>query len=439
MKRLALRLSGLSGIVLASILLLALPIPASAIPNTFIGGGFIGPIVPSQPVFNANLTADFLSVDNWRAGDFPGPWRRPNAAGEIELRSMARMPILFGAVPDSVVARSESDTGELREIIITYLDAGTYFPYLGGGEKSRDQREKGEARRAEFDARWRELDRTLRQRLEAGCGGSGEMTVAGVSAPLRVAYTDFTWENFRLRLARRQNHSIALHLSPVAMPAPGWIDEDIAALDRRTRAERLAEQVQTNDRGEQLITGVPVFDQGFTPYCGVHALAMVAHYHGLRMLPGELAAGAEFQNTGSAKGSRITDLYRAVGDELGLDYSHSARFDARRAERAVRKGLPVIVWRRVTLEREKAHAELAEQFAAEPNLSAVPPLEPGVLASLPHRKQMGSPSHASVVIGVDQESGTVIYLEPWGNQARERRMRIEELEATGYASFYYTP
>ncbi len=435
MKRMAPRLLGLA---VAASFLFGLPSSLRAIPNTFTGGNFIGPIVPSQPVFNANLTADFLSLDNWRTGQFPGPWRRATVAGDIELQSMAQVPILFGAVPDSVIARSEPG-GELREIIITYLDAGTYFPYLGGGERNREQRERGENRRAEFDDRWRELDQALRERLEQGCGQKGEMTVAGRSDPLRVAYSDFRWEDFRLRLARRPQHSIALHLSLADEPAPGWVDEDHAKLDRRERADRLAENVQTNARGEAVVTGVPVFDQGFTPYCGVHALAMVAHYHGLRILPGELAAGAEFENTGSARGSRILDLYRAIGEELDLDFSHSARFDARRAARALREGLPVIVWRRVSLDREKAHAELAEAFAADPNLSAVPPLDPDTLSTLPNRKQVGSPSHASVVIGLDEETGTVIYLEPWGNSARERRMRIEELEATGYASFYFSP
>ncbi|MCB1232463.1 MAG: hypothetical protein KDN19_19600 [Verrucomicrobiae bacterium] len=413
------------------------PQEALAIPNVFIGGGFIGPIVPSQPVFNANLTTAFLSIDHWKTGDFPGPWRPATTVGDEELRSMARVPILFGAVPDSVMARREARC-DVREIVITYLDAATFFPYLSGGEKTREQRENGEARRAEFDARWQELDRALRQRLEAGCGQTGELSVAGRRDPLRVAYTDYAWEDFRLRLARRPHHSIALHLSRLSEPAPGWIEEDIADLDKRERADLLAERVQHNERDEPVITGVPIFDQGFTPYCGVHALAMVAHYHGLRLLPGELAAGAEFKNTGSARGSRILDLYRAVGEELDLDFSHSARFDARRAGRALRDGFPVIVWRRVALEREKAHAELAARFAAEPNLAAaVPPLDPDTLSELPDRKKTGSPSHASVIIGIDEQAGTVIYLELWGTGSGVCRMRIEELEATAYASFFY--
>lgn len=429
-------LARLSASMVWALAMAATPV-AVAIPNVFIGGNFIGPIVPSQPVFNANLTADFLDPDNWDTATFPGPWRRATVAGEMELRSMAAAPIVFGAVPDSVIARHEAGGG-LEEIIITYLDAGTFFPYHAGGESNREERAAGDARRAEFDARWRQLDQELRQRLREGCGGDGEQVVTGRSDPLRVAHTDYLWEGFRLRLARRPNHSIALCLSRADQAAPAWIDEDLAGLDRRARADLLAERVRSNSLGEQIITGVPVFDQGFTPYCGVHALAMVAHYHGLRLLPGELAAGAEFRNTGSARGSRIVDLYRAVALELELDFSHSTRFDPRRAGRSLSAGLPVIVWRRVSMEREKVHAEVAARFAEEPSQASLPPLDPVTLAALPDRKQMGSPSHASVIIGLDEASGTVIYLEPWGNQVRERRMRLEEMEATAYASFYYT-
>lgn len=434
MNRFALRLFGLVTVIS---LCIGIPGKALAIPNVFIGGGFIGPIVPSHPVFNANLTAAFLSDENWKTGKFPGPWSPATTAGDEKLRAMAEMPILFGAVPDSVIARRESG-GALREIVITFLDAGTYFPYLGGGEKTREQRLTGEERRSAFETRWQELNRALRQRLEEGCGQAGEMTVAGRSDQLRVAYTDYTWENFRLRLARRPNHSVALHLSRLSEPAPPWVDEDIANLESRERADLLAERIQNNELDEPVITGVPIFDQGFTPYCGVHALAMVAHYHGLRMLPSELAGGAEFKNTGSARGSRIFDLYRAVGEELELDFSHSARFDARRADHVLREGFPVIVWRRVSMEREKAHAAQAVSFASSPELAAVPALDSKTLSELPDRKKSGSPSHASVIIGIDEEAGTVIYLEPWGAEAGVRRMRIEELEATAYASFYYT-
>ncbi|MCB1063281.1 MAG: hypothetical protein KDN20_10215 [Verrucomicrobiae bacterium] len=404
---------------------------AWAIPNSFIGnGGFIGPIVPAQPRFGANLTEDFLNLAHWDTGKFSGPWKESG-----DLRKMTAMPVLFGAVPDSVVLRKEND--RVREIIITYLDAATFFPYQAGGEKTRDQRDIGEARRAEFDSQWHRLERELRERLTAGCG-PGEQVVEGRSDLLRRTYLDYAWEDFRLRLARHADHSVALHLSRISDPAPAPVDQALVALDATSRSAALAKNITVGDHGETFIEGIPVFDQGFTPYCGVHALAMVAHYHGLRLPPGDLAAGAEFANTGSARGSRILDLYRAVGEELRLTESTSSRFDQGRVERSLRAGLPVIVWRRVSMEREKAHAEFASRLINDPAL-ALEPLSAQTKAQLPPRNRKGSPSHASVITGIDADNDTLIYLEPWEAESAQRRMRAEEMEATTYAVFYFEP
>ena len=58
------------------------------------------------------------------------------------------------------------------------------------------------------------------------------------------------------------------------------------------------------------LNGVPSADQGNTPFCGIHTLAMTAQYVGLDISADELAAAAQFKNTGSARGSRVLDLYR---------------------------------------------------------------------------------------------------------------------------------
>ena len=405
------------------------------IPNSFLGNGFIGPIVPAHPRFGANLTEAFLTLENWARPELPGPWETVAATPGHEIRRMSAVPVLFGAVPDSVTAWGAP--GAMREVIITYLDAGSFFPYLAGGEKSVAQREAGAERRAEFDTLWQRTARDLRQRLETGCG-PGEQVVAGRGDRLRSVFTEYRWEGFRLRLARREGHSVALHLSLSAAPAPGPVDEAIAGLDGAARAATLADRVAAEGNGGIVIRDIPVFDQGFTPYCGVHSLAMVAHYHGLRLPPAALAAGADFANTGSARGSQTVDLYRAVADELGLSCVTSSRFDPRRAEQALRAGLPLVVWRRVSAEREKAHADHAAARRTDPGLR-LPALDAATLAALPERTRKGSPSHASVICGLDPEAGTVLYLEPWGAAAAERRMRIEEMEATVYAAFCFEP
>ena len=114
----------------------------------------------------------------------------------------------------------------------------------------------------------------------------------------------------------------------------------------------------------------------------------------------------------------------------------SSRFDFDRVRRAIEEGRPVIVWRRVSIEREKAHAAFASSFAKNPELRLAEPTARD-RESWPAREKKGSPSHASVVAGFNEERGEVILREPWGEGARERWVRFEELEATGYAVFFF--
>ena len=98
----------------------------------------------------------------------------------------------------------------------------------------------------------------------------------------------------------------------------------------------------------------------------------------------------------------------------------------------------MIVWRRVSMEREKAHAEFASRLINDPAL-ALEPLSAQTKAQLPPRNRKGSPSHASVITGIDADNDTLIYLEPWEAESAQRRMRAEEMEATTYAVFYFEP
>ncbi|MEM6280353.1 MAG: hypothetical protein AAF733_12805, partial [Verrucomicrobiota bacterium] len=116
--------------------------------------------------------------------------------------------------------------------------------------------------------------------------------------------------------------------------------------------------------------------------------------------------------------------------ELDMNLTVAPRFDPKRVERALRDGLPVLIWRRVSREREAYHREVAgtdikfEPFTVEER------------EGLPLRDESG-PSHASVVTGIDPGDGAIHYVEPWGHDGLDRRMRIEEAEATTYAVFYF--
>ena len=422
----------LSLCVLGSSELLLPSVSLHAIPNTFIGGNFIGPIVPAHPRFKSNLTRDFLSAGNWDQESFPGPWQINSKPGDASSH-MTAMPVLFGAVPESVTTYSRD--GKLREMVITYLDAGTFFRYKAGGEKTYQDRKIGSKLRSEFAHHYGVLSREIQQRLEKGCG-QGEQTVLGRSDLLRSTHIDYRWEDFVIRLTRRASHSIELRLMRQADRIDTVIDEKIASLDRRQLGALYARNVHSNERGDTLIAGIPMSIQGFTPYCGIHSLEMASQYLGLRLRSDELAAAADFRNTGSARGSNILELYHAAAEELGMKLKVSSRFDFDKAQRSVDAGVPVIVWRRISENREKAHSAFASQLLKQP-LADLPALSRSQRNDLPERSKKGSPSHASVISGINPERDEVVFTDPWGESARNRRMHADEMEATAYTVFYF--
>ena len=421
-------------ITVTSILTLLLAANAIAIPQDFIGVNFFGPVIPAQPAFGANLTEDFLDEDNWDNNEFPGPWENAPALAGEKIKTMKEMPVLFGAVPMSVHAYEKD--GRLKEISITYIDAGAYFGFNLGGEETEEQKSEGSAKRADFEKHYKKLERDLRDRLKGGCGRPRDTNV-GRSKMLRTTFSDYKWENFVLRFAARDDHSISLHLSRGEDLPISFIDPAAESLSRREREKAFKDNVHGNERGDILIEGLPAFQQGNTPFCGIHSLGMAAHYLGLRMHTEGLEASANFKNTGSAKGSKMVDVYRAVGEELGMRVSLTSKFDFGRAQRAIEDGLPVIVWRRVTQEREAAHTKNSFLLAADP-LAELPASSESERERWPKRNY-SHPSHASIVNGVNIKRGEVIFTEPWGEQARNRRMTKEEMDTSVYAVFYFSP
>ncbi|MDF1850467.1 MAG: hypothetical protein P1U85_06505 [Verrucomicrobiales bacterium] len=407
--------------------------PVQAIPNSFFGNGNAVPIIPAFPRFNSDLTEEFLDHGKWQNGGFSGPWREEASLPDLKVKRMTANPIVMGEVPMSVVAYS--DGSETQEIAIHFLDAGLFFGYRFGGEQTEAEREAGKARRKQFSEHMETLLENLEERLEDGCGRGVKGTL-GRTPELRTEFTEFAWENFVLRLVEREDHSVSLHIFQEGSEPRSLVDSNWAEASRRDRQERLEEAVIEEEDGSVRIVGVPVLTQGMTPYCGIHSLAMVSRYIGMKTSPEALAAGAEFKNTGSAGGSDMVGLHRAVATELDMRVSIAPRLDRSRFERSIRAGLPVIVWRRVSQQRENFHARVAEQ-SRQGKGSPLPELGPEDLALLPPRGAKGSPSHASVLTGWSADGGEIYYLEPWGKLGQGRRMRWEELEATAYAVFHF--
>lgn len=406
-----------------------------AIPTSFFSNGANPvPIIPSFPRFNADLTEEFLDEARWQADEFSGPWREEPSLPDLRVRRMTANPVVMGEVPMSVVAYG--DGSRTREIAIHFIDAGLFFGYRYGGERNREEREAGRDRRREFSDHMETLFENLEQRLEEGCG-RGIPGAIGRTPELRTEFLEYRLENFVLRLVEREEHSVSLHIYRDGAAPKSLVDRDWLEARRRERQERLESAVLQREDGGLQISGLPVLTQGMTPYCGIHSLAMVGHYIGMRSSPEALAAGAEFENTGSAGGSDMVGLHRAVARELDMRVSIAPRLDRRRFERSIEAGLPVIVWRRVSAERENHHARVADATREGRDLPIVS-LGEKELARVPHRGARGTPSHASVLTGwAGDDGGEILYLEPWGEAGKGRRMRWEELEHSAYAVFHF--
>ncbi|MEM9281485.1 MAG: hypothetical protein AAGA96_06650 [Verrucomicrobiota bacterium] len=392
-----------------------------AVPNSFFSNGGINiPIIPAFPRFNADLTEEFLSEENWISSEFSGPWQAEPSLPDLQVSRMTASPVVLGEVPMSVMAYSNE--GGVVEIAIHFLDAGLYFGYLQGGEPTREAREAGREKRNEFSRHFKELSKKLTNRLEDGCG-RGKIGEFGVSSMLRTEFVDYHWEGFTLRLVQRDDHSVSVHVFERGNEANSFIDRDLLEMSRRERQDWLLQRVSTNEDGVSEVKGLPMFTQGTTPFCSLHSLAMVSSHLGLKARTETLVAAADFKNTGSAGGSDLIEVHRAVAQELGMKVSLAPKFDAARINRSIEDGLPVIVWRRVSAERERVHEEHASVLSKDPD-QRIDPLDTAEIETLPQRDLRGSPSHASVVTGVDLERGEVIYTEPWGDSTRGRRMRV---------------
>ena len=185
------------------------------------------------------------------------------------------------------------------------------------------------------------------------------------------------------------------------------------------------------ENGDRLLASIPLFPQGDRAYCGVSALSMSMQYLGLNLDTEDYAAAAGIRY-GSTKGSKIREVYEAAGKEADMKLSRSTKFDFRKVQATLDLGLPVIVWRRWAKERDYVHTTFAARYARDPT-SVLPKADMNDRATWPDKKAY---SHASVITGYNAKRGEVIFTESWGEAARNRRMRYEEMEGTVYYTFY---
>lgn len=414
---------------------------AWSIPQEFLaapnGGNPLFGAAGAPRLEGRDFSAEFADAALWATNALPGEWREVSGVDGERVVALARVPRLFGAYPQEVYAASD-DSGALKSVSILYLDAGAFFGYTRpdgseSEEEARERRRRIRERQREFRRQFRETADAVEDDLEDRSERRPERVIIGRTAALRTDCLSFAVGGFALRYAAYEDHAITLTIVPRAGAADHYMDDKVAAMDVRERRRALEAHVTRGGNGDVAVDGVPVFRQGLRPYCAINTLGMVTHFLGLRLGITGLAAGAKFKNTGSARGAKLLDLYRAAAEEADARMSRSGKADFARIRRAIDDGCPVLVWRRFSPQRDRLHSRFAREYQSRPDVT-LPEVTREERATWPGGE---APGHCSVIVGYNEERGEVIFMESWGEHTRNRRMRVEEMQETSYMTFYF--
>ena len=391
-----------------------------AIPQNF-GGNLFGATFEPRTI-NEDFTENLIAASVWINNKLPGTWKSIPSLDGDEVKILDVNPILFGQHSSSVYANEEK--GKLKSISILYLDSGKFINRKRLSNK--DQNSKSLKR--EFKKTYDLIQTTINKALYKYTKSTPKESFVGQTDFLRNTYDDYKFGELTLRLSADNGQNISLIIMRSKDVSKTYLHSETSKLVKRERRKELQQNVQVQESGDIKINGIPMFRQGQRPYCAISTLGMATHYLGLRLGTDALAAGAKFRYIDSAKGSKMLDLYRAAAEESDAVLQRGRSFDFERAQKYLEKGFPIVVWRRYSHKRNQLHSAAA-------NGVTLPESTPNDRISWPTSKD--APGHASVITGFNKKTGEVIFMESWGEHARNKRMRADELEATSYATFYF--
>ena len=360
----------------------------------------------------------------WDSPGFVEAFQPRRSPTRLVHRFWANPVEVFGRCPHQIIARFQGDP--IDSLTLLFLDSGTHFGYIP----------RNQARQTEQDHRetFRQLhDETLEavtRGLETLSGERGTPHILGREPMLTQPVRLYRTGDAIARLHAIEDQLIKVVFFREEALARQWIDPAIAGSTSRDRRETFAASVKTDDQGDILIEDIPLLPQGDRAYCGVSALAMGMQRLGLFLDTEDYAAAAGIRY-GSTQGSYIREVYDAAGAELGLRMSRNTRFEIKKVQESVGAGLPAIVWRRWSQDRDYLHTIFARKFEKDPT-AILPKADAGDRESWPTDRAY---NHASVITGFNRERGEIIFSESWTEQFRNRRMRFEEMEGTAYYTF----
>ncbi len=369
----------------------------------------------------------FTKVAVWDSPDFLGLWEPQSSPSKLSHRTFSAKPVLFGHQPHVITGLFNGD--QLASISIHFLDSGAVFGYSPQGAKAPDAR----ARQKEFDNTLEEVRDDVVDGLRTLSGKrKGEEMVLAKEPLLRQKVLLFSHGDLVSRLIAAEGHLVKLTLFRSMEEATNLLSPALREGNRRDLEEQAKIRAFVNDHGDHLLEDIPLFPQGDRAYCGVSTLAMAMQYLGLNLETEEYAAASGIKY-GTAKGAEVREAYLAAAKEAGMRIYRSTRFDFDKAKESIDAGIPIVVWRRFTFERDFVHKSFSRRFA-EDKTATLPEPDSEDRATWPGDV---SYTHSSVITGYNPERREVIFTESWGEYARDRRMRVEEMEGTAYYTFYF--
>ncbi|MGC6426525.1 MAG: C39 family peptidase [Akkermansiaceae bacterium] len=390
-----------------------------------------------SPLDDREVSDILLSSKIWDGDEnLPGEWRAEGSVATTDSSYLLASPRFLGL--KAILVRALRRDDRLEEIQLTFADAGSYFGYYQGrapnGFNEKDAQrwhlKNLNAKNQKFLETMKEQQKMLRNELEKIDSRPREIE-RGRARMLRASFRIYRHEDLTLSLLGDNDRLLRLIISRSNKPPKGWLDPSLASLSPRERLGGLEKAVMNTERGDLSLRGVSIVPQGYRPYCGLNTIVMAGRYLGLHIDEDWLAVAANFQNTGTAAGSNLPSLYQAVAREAGFKMKRSRDYSQSEVRRSLKQGLPVIVWRRWSAERDREHSRVGRSFARGGNKT--------------FSKEMGflpderSPLHASVIIGFNENRKELILLESWAGQSHPRRIPVRELSETAYLTFCFTP
>lgn len=362
-----------------------------------------------------DLLAD---ASRWQGADFSALFPAPKveATGISHVAATRRFDVC-GTQPMAVSARWVY--GGVHSVSAVIFDAGSFFGFNNSNLPKGETFEEGKLR---FDKEFSERQEAVLEGLKKLGADAGTELVLGKRSGLNMKTQLFKLPQGAARLMSYEHQLLLL-------------DFFRSEADARTLLIPVSIAPAQTSAGstERRLPVVPMVPQGNRGYCGVATLAMVGSMLGLQPGAEEYAALSGFQYGIETK-SDIRELFGNVAQEAGVKAQRSPKFDAGKMKQSIDQGMPVVVFRYWAEERDYIHSAYSARIARgeKAELPA---------ASMDDRKTWPKKSpftHSSIVNGYRADKREAIFTESWGEQARNRRMRVEEMEGTSYYAVYFS-